>query len=997
MEILLNNFKNEVTSYQSFIHKFKKRAMEDLLAALSQAKTDDNLLLADTIEQNLSRLNEQLIRDRLENSNLFEVLNNEKMTPMFLKLAKIKSNTGSLADICDDNGIPFPTPALRQKHILDTYSKMYGEVNAPVSVGDIVNFLGPDIINHNITNSKKVPIELKNQFETELTLEELDCAIKSAKISSAGGADGINNRVLKKFWHLFRIPLYNYAKYLFEGGNLTQSFNSASIKLIPKKGDLTRIGNWRPISLLNCIYKVVSRAVNNRLQKVAPFILSRAQKGFVKNRYIQECLINVIEKIAHCNKQHIPALVVTIDQAKAFDTVSHSFMTAAYRFFNFGENFIRLMNTIGTGRTAAIMWENGSLSARFDLKSGRAQGDGPSPLQYNIAEQILLLKIELDPVIQPAFVHAVEASRIPAPLDWFTFESNKSTGKTEALADDTTVIIKHCRTSLLSLKNTLFEFGELSGLKCNEEKTCILPVGGINALQFQLDDIPFQTVNSVKLLGLDIDSNLDCLANAHEKTCEKIAAILRFWSRFWLSLPGRINIVKTLCLSQINYLGCFITPDERSLKTMDDLIVKFVKGNMNISKNRLYSKPCNGGLGLIDINSFLCSQQVLWIKRILHAGCDNWREDVYNLSFGNPLILHPKLIDKVTHPIIYNIAVSYVKFKQKFYAQNDNFKKSYLLCNPVIDWARGDKRPLDLNFFRQNPTINPERLAKTRFKDVYSNGPMQLDVINANNDLNLGLNLNTYLRLMGACTNFRNSLKANRVNDSTSIDLKDFFNSFKKGSKSVRRIFSNVPDSDICNLKQVQSFLRITNITLNEINVSEIKIQFSLWANPAFKMDFREFVFKFYNNNLGINTRVSHFAAEVNRNCTFCTLGNEINDESFEHLFLQCNKIINIRERLFQEFFSDIGADPAIIRKIWFGFPPTQLRDRKLVAIAALLIQFHIWNFKKKKKIPHLNIIRNETLLDLKVLYKVNKSYFTNDESFALSRNWTNLLSAGVH
>ncbi|MFO0002522.1 MAG: reverse transcriptase domain-containing protein, partial [bacterium] len=87
---------------------------------------------------------------------------------------------------------------------------------------------------------------------------------------------------------------------------LNPSFRTASIKLIPKKGDTTRLKNWRPISLLSCLYKVTSRALNNRLKVASGFIFSRAQKGFTKNIHIQEVLINVIEMIAHCNEYQIP-------------------------------------------------------------------------------------------------------------------------------------------------------------------------------------------------------------------------------------------------------------------------------------------------------------------------------------------------------------------------------------------------------------------------------------------------------------------------------------------------------------------------------------------------------------------------------------------------------------------------------------------------------------------------------------------------------------------
>jgi hypothetical protein len=634
-------------------------------------------------------------------------------------------------DICDDNGNNFDNNTLREKYIYDHFADIYGTEMPHVTVDDINRFLGPEIINSEILANKKLPENLKQDFEAPLSKLELDHAINSAKPNTAGGSDGLNNKVLKKFWNVFREPLYEYAKHILVTGKLTQSFNGASIKLIPKKGDLKKIGNWRPISLLNCVYKVISRAANNRLQKAAPFLLTRAQKGFVKNRYIQECLINVLEKIAYCNNHHVPALVIAIDQSKAFDKVSHSFLTAVYEFFNFGRNFIKLLDSIGNGRNACILWEDGSRSKSFDLKTGRAQGDGPSPLQYNFSEQILLLKIELDPEIKSAFNTAVVASRIPEPLPWFECEINKKTDKVEALADDTTVVIKCCESSLLTLHKSLTDFADISGLVCNFDKTCIIPIGGLEMeLPFDIQSTNFKITNRVKLLGLDIDMKLDCLVSVHEKTYEKIANILAFWSRFWLSLPGRINIVKTLCLSQLSYVGCIISPTSEQLRKIEDVITKFVKGKLNISKDRLYAKPSEGGLGLIDLRSFLCAQQVQWIKRIFFAACDTWREEVFNLTYGNPLVLDPSLVNKSCNPIIYNIATSFQIFKKNYFLMNDNYKKAPIFLNPIFVRGRGDKRLLDNNFFSQQPPLNNQVLAGLLFKDVFDNAPLLLETIN---------------------------------------------------------------------------------------------------------------------------------------------------------------------------------------------------------------------------------------------------------------------------
>ena len=73
------------------------------------------------------------------------------------------------------------------------------------------------------------------------------------------------------------------------------------LRLIPKKGaDLTNIKNWRPISLLNTDYKLLTHILSNRLQEVLPTVISLDQSGYLKNRNISsniQCIFDVIDKI----------------------------------------------------------------------------------------------------------------------------------------------------------------------------------------------------------------------------------------------------------------------------------------------------------------------------------------------------------------------------------------------------------------------------------------------------------------------------------------------------------------------------------------------------------------------------------------------------------------------------------------------------------------------------------------------------------------------------
>jgi hypothetical protein len=144
----------------------------------------------------------------------------------------------------------------------------------------IESFLGKDILNHPVVTSSKLTTDERIILDSPLTIVELDSSMEKCNLRSAPGIDGMSNAFIKKFWQYFRVPLFNYANTCFHKKNLTTNFRSASIKLIPKQGDITELKNWRPISLLSNMYKIISRAINTRLNSVVNRICLRAQKGF---------------------------------------------------------------------------------------------------------------------------------------------------------------------------------------------------------------------------------------------------------------------------------------------------------------------------------------------------------------------------------------------------------------------------------------------------------------------------------------------------------------------------------------------------------------------------------------------------------------------------------------------------------------------------------------------------------------------------------------------
>jgi hypothetical protein len=154
---------------------------------------------------------------------------------------------------------------------------------------------------------------------------------------------------------------------------------------------------------------------------------------------------------------------------------------------------INLLSTLGSGRVACISFDDGTVSDPFDLERGRTQGNGPSPCEYNIGQQILLFKLELSPDLASVYNHLLIPRTVLGTIGnihpsitnsvqnesdiRFSQESCSETDKTEGFADDTSVATIFSFQNLLNLKNILSEFAVISGLKCNLDKTAILLIG----------------------------------------------------------------------------------------------------------------------------------------------------------------------------------------------------------------------------------------------------------------------------------------------------------------------------------------------------------------------------------------------------------------------------------------------------------------------------------------------------------------------------------------
>jgi hypothetical protein len=716
--------------------------------------------------------------------------------------------------------------------------------------------------------------------------------------------------------------------------------------------------------LLSCMYKILSRAINNRLKSVVNRFTSRAQKGFTNHRYIQEVLINVCATINHCNANNIEGALLSIDQSRAFDTISHKYMAEVYKFFGFGENFVKFMDTIGTGRTASIIFEDGSISTEFELETGRPQGDGPSPLQYNMGEEIVLLKIELDPAVRSVFQHALvprfALDLVPDPrrkgidIEYNTHlsqESNRETDKADGFADDNSTATLAEPGSLRALSDICNNFSKISGLQSNADKTILLQIGRVGALTNEILELGFTVTNKVKILGMEIDRELNTLSNHFEDVGNTISRMIEHWERFNLSLAGRISVCKTFMLSQVGYLGCIISPSEPQLTRLQKLIDNFCVGTLKIAKTRLYLPTCEGGMGLINLKDFITALQCTWVKRVTQHWGDNWRFDLKAKCYGNPLIANEKTFLPAENPILFNICKSFGTFAQEFYRVEDNYKKAFIFKNPLFRRGRNDDGLLCERFFGKNYG-ELCKIAKLKFEDFFTRrGTKTLDELNREYDLNFSLV--TYMRIHEALQ-FA-ALKLENDEASTVQSLGFFLKSFDRGSKPFRKILqkNEVKKWKIANLNMVNTFLNLTAILKPSDSI--LKSCWGEWNSTFYTNRMREFLFKFRNNILGLNSRVCKFVPGIESECSLCVCNKEplpIQSETFIHLFFECSHSDRYRTLIENRFFPELGQAEVVDRKkFWFlALLPGMEKSNAFISSIVSLVHYLTWECKLRKE-----------------------------------------------
>ncbi|GJR45913.1 RNA-directed DNA polymerase, eukaryota [Tanacetum coccineum] len=368
-----------------------------------------------------------------------------------------------------------------------------------------------------------------------------------------------------------RFDLCTAVEWFFDHASFSIGCNYAFIALIPKSLDPKTVSDYRPISLIESLYKVVTKILAMRLSTVISDLISDVQTAFLPNWQILDGPFIINELLARCHQKNQRAMVFKVDFAKAYDSIRWDYLEDVLKSFGFGPKWCSwIRGSLNSGMASILV--NGSPTSEFHFHRGLKQGDPLAPYLFILIMESLHLSFSR--VIDAGIFNGIriDSSLMLSHLFY---------------ADDAVFIGEWSQGNLKGIIHILRCFSLLSGLSINLRKSHLLGVGipsscvheAATSIGCSVMQAPF------KYLGVMVGGNMS-LVKAWDDTINKLKVRLSRWKLKTLSIGGRLTLLKSVLGSTPIYNMSLYKVPKAVLNSMEaihrDFLTEFlmVKGRL---------------------------------------------------------------------------------------------------------------------------------------------------------------------------------------------------------------------------------------------------------------------------------------------------------------------------------------------------------------------------------------------------------------------------------